>query len=48
MLIDEVTAWICEQCREPYFEGDVVEAIQKLVGELDVQVENVRAVALAY
>ena len=48
LLIDEVPAWICEQCGEPYFEGDVVDAIQKLVGRLDVRVENVREVALAY
>jgi YgiT-type zinc finger domain-containing protein len=32
LLIDEVPAWICEQCGEPYFEGDIVDAIQKLVG----------------
>jgi YgiT-type zinc finger domain-containing protein len=48
LLIDDVPAWICEQCGEPYFEGDVVDAIQKLVGALDVRVENVREVALAY
>ena len=48
LLIDEVPAWICEQCGEPYFEGDVVDAIQKLVGGLDVRVENAREVALAY
>jgi YgiT-type zinc finger domain-containing protein len=48
LLIDEVPAWICEQCGEPYFEGDVVDAIQKLVGAVDVRVENVREVALAY
>jgi len=46
LLIDEVTAWICEQCGEPYFEGNVVDAIQKIVGELDMRVENVREVAL--
>ena len=48
LLIDDVPAWICEQCGEPYFEGKVVDAIQKLVGALDVRVENVRGVALAY
>jgi YgiT-type zinc finger domain-containing protein len=48
LLIDEVPAWICEQCGEQYFEGNVVDAIQKLVGMLDVQVENVLDVALAY
>lgn len=48
LLIDEVPAWICEQCGEPYFEGDVVDAIQKIVGELDVRVENAREVAFAY
>jgi YgiT-type zinc finger domain-containing protein len=48
LLIDEVQAWICKQCGEPYFEGNVVDAIQKLVGELDTRVENVREVALAY
>jgi hypothetical protein len=48
LLIDDVPAGICEQCGEPNFEGDVVDAIQKLVGALDVRVENVREVALAY
>jgi len=48
LLIDEVPAWICEQCGEPYFGGDVADTIQKLVGEVDVRVENVREVALAY
>jgi len=48
LLIDEVPAWICEQCGEPYFEGNIVDAIQKLVGEIDVRVENMREVALAY
>jgi hypothetical protein len=34
--------------RRAIFEGDVVDAIQKLVGALDVRVENVREAALAY
>jgi autonomous glycyl radical cofactor GrcA len=47
-LIDDASVWICKQCASPIFEGDVVDAIQKLVVALDVRVENVREVALAY
>ena len=35
LLIDEVPAWICQQCGEVYFEGEEVDKIQDLVKTLD-------------
>ena len=29
LLIDDVEAWVCQQCNEPYFETETVEAIQE-------------------
>jgi len=34
LLIDEVPAWICQQCGEAYFEGEEVDAIQDLIKTL--------------
>ena len=28
LVIDDVPAWICQQCGEPYFEGEQVDFIQ--------------------
>ena len=35
LLIDEVTAWICQQCGEVYFEGEEVDIIQELIKTID-------------
>jgi len=35
LLIDEVSAWICQQCGEVFFEGEEVNKIQDLVKTLD-------------
>ena len=31
VLLDNVPAWICQQCGEPYFEENEVDAIQDLI-----------------
>lgn len=31
LTIDEVPAWICDQCGEPYFEEKEVDTIEELV-----------------
>jgi len=38
LLIDEVPAWICQQCGEVYFEGEEVDAIQDLIKTLDLKI----------
>jgi YgiT-type zinc finger domain-containing protein len=35
ITIDDVPAWVCEQCGEPLFEEKEVAAIQDLVQSLD-------------
>ena len=31
VTLDDVPAWVCEQCGEPYFEEKEVDAIEELV-----------------
>ena len=38
LLIDEVPAWICQQCGEVYFEGEEVDAVQDLIKTLDSKI----------
>jgi YgiT-type zinc finger domain-containing protein len=35
VTLDDVPAWVCQQCGEPLFEEKEVEAIQDLVRSLD-------------
>ena len=35
LLLDKVSAWICSQCGEPYFEEKEVEEIQAAIQEMD-------------
>ncbi len=44
LMLDEVPAWVCEQCGEPYFEEKEADAIQDLVRSLEQKAE---ALALA-
>jgi YgiT-type zinc finger domain-containing protein len=37
---DNVPAWVCEQCGEPFFEGPEVDAIQTLIKLVDQQGEK--------
>ena len=43
ITIDAVSAWICGQCGEPYFEEQVVDAIQGVVRSLDQQTRQLAA-----
>lgn len=42
LLIDDVSAWICAQCGEVYFEEDEVDVIQDMLKEIDVGAAKVR------
>lgn len=40
LIIDDVPAWVCEQCGEPLFDEVTVDAIQKALHEVDSQLNN--------
>ena len=42
LRIDDIPAWICQQCGKPVFEQRVVEAIQQLLMTLDEGIELFR------
>jgi len=43
LTLDEVPAWVCQQCGETYFEEKEVDSIQELLQTLD---EKTRALEL--
>jgi YgiT-type zinc finger domain-containing protein len=47
MIIDDVPAWVCQQCGEPLFEEQAVEAVQGILQEMDLRVTNLTALTLA-
>ena len=40
LIIDDVPAWVCEQCGEPLFDENTVDAIQKLLQGVDTHLEK--------
>ena len=46
LIIDDVPAWVCEQCGEPLFDEETVDAIQEMLREIGIRVEKL-AVTLA-
>ena len=38
--LDEVPAWVCSQCGEPYFEEKAVNSMQALVRAVEYQLQN--------
>lgn len=45
LSLEQVPAWVCAQCGEPYFEEREVEQIQKVLVQLDVQTSDLASVA---
>ncbi len=43
LTVDEVPAWICQQCGEPYFEETEVESIQTMIRALERETEKLAA-----
>ncbi|MBI3922891.1 MAG: YgiT-type zinc finger protein [Armatimonadetes bacterium] len=37
-VLDKAPAWVCDQCAEPVFDETDVDAIQRVVADLDQQV----------
>ena len=46
LVIDDVPAWVCEQCGEPLFDEETVDAIQEMLRAVDARMEKL-AVPLA-
>ena len=44
MIIDDVPAWVCQQCGEPLFEEKAVDAMQGILGEFDQRVAGLVAI----
>lgn len=42
LLVDDIPAWICSQCREVYFEGDAVDIIQNVIKNIDIGVAKLK------
>ena len=46
LIIDDVPAWVCEQCGEPLFDEETVDTIQEMLKEVGAKAEKL-AVPLA-
>jgi YgiT-type zinc finger domain-containing protein len=40
LIIDEVPAWVCEQCGEPLFDEETVDAIQEVLRGVDTRLKE--------
>lgn len=47
LIIDDVPAWVCEQCGEPLFDEETVDAIQEMLREIGVRMEKLALLAAA-
>lgn len=45
LILDDVPAWVCEQCGEPLFDEDTVNAIQDMLREVDARQAKLAALA---
>ena len=46
LIIDDVPAWVCQQCGEPMFDEATVDAIQEVLTELDRRLEKLTTLAV--
>ena len=47
LIIDDVPAWVCEQCGEPLFEDATVDAIQDMLRDIEHGVQRFTTPLLA-
>ena len=40
LIIDDVPAWVCEQCGEPLFDERTVDAIQQVLRGVDARMDD--------
>lgn len=45
LTLDEVPAWVCRQCGEPYFEGNAVDFIQEIIQTLEDRTSRLTVIA---
>ncbi len=45
LIIDDVPAWVCEQCGEALFDEKTVAAIQEMLTEVDARLEKLAVAA---
>jgi len=43
LTLDEVPAWICQQCGEAYFDEPEVDSIQKIIQTVETQTDKLSA-----
>ena len=43
LIMDDLPAWVCEQCGEPLFSEEAVNAIQEMLREVDARMETLVA-----
>lgn len=46
LIIDDVPAWVCQQCGEPMFDEATVDAIQEILAELDKRLEKLTSLPM--
>ena len=44
LIIDDVPAYICEQCNEPLFSEEAVELVQKMIRDLDLRRQELNTI----
>ncbi len=44
LIIDDVPAWVCQQCGEALFDEGVVDLIQEMIREMDARMERLEVV----
>jgi len=47
LIIDDVPAWVCQQCNEALFDEETMEAIQSMLREMDRQREQLTRIPVA-
>ena len=47
LVLDDIPAWICAQCGEPYFEDEEIDAIQGVLRGLDIEISKLRSATAA-
>lgn len=47
LIIDDVPALICEQCREPLFTEDAVRLVQQMIRSLDARRQELSLIPMA-
>ena len=47
LIIDDVPAYICEQCNEPLFSEEAVELVQEMIHNLDTRRQALDTILIA-